>query len=100
MLGRLKKFTRCMDGSAMIEYSALVAVIAVIGYFVYHGLTDNGRRIVADNGVRIDASWRQTVWPGTRPGNAPAPVDIRHADRIDIKYRDIEKKISPAAGPK
>ena len=100
MLSRLKKFSRCIDGSAMMEYSALIAVLLVIGYFVYHGVNQNARRIMADSGERIDASWKRTVWPGTMTGTRPDTTVIRRADRIDIKYKDIEKRISPAAGPK
>lgn len=100
MLSRLKKFARCVDGSAMIEYSALAAVLLVICYFVYHGLDQNTRRIVADSRERIDASWKRTIWPGTKPGTGPDTTVIRRADRIEIKYKDIEKRISPAAGPK
>lgn len=99
MLGRLKKFARCIDGSAMIEYSALIAVLLVIGYFVYHGVSQNTGRIVAASNERVDASWQRTMWPGTKGGTTDATV-LRHADRIDIKYKDIEKRISPAAGPK
>ena len=100
MLGRLKKFSRCIDGSAMMEHSALVAVLLVIGYFLYHEVPPSPRRITADSGERIDASWKRTAWPGTTTGINPDTSVIRRADRIDLKYKNLEKSISPAAGPK
>jgi hypothetical protein len=91
MLGRFKHLARCVSGSTMIEFSALIAVLLVIGYFVYDSVTHNGRRIVADSGQRVEAAWKKAVWPGTT-----VVVD----DRIEDKYRDLDKQIAPAAGPR
>lgn len=89
MHGGFKNLARSVRSAPLIEFSALIAVLIVIGYLLYDGAVEPPHGMIVDAG-RSAASRTETDRP-------PTPPD-RVTRRVDAGYRDLDRSVDPTAG--
>ena len=97
MAGLFRQLSKSRSGSTAAEYAVMVGLIGIAGYMFVEGATQLNDDLIAASGNKVDTAWKRAL-ARTAPAAGNQGVRIRHAGSDEERARDLQRRISPAAG--